>query len=423
MFVDEVTIRIQAGKGGDGMSSFRREKYVNKGGPDGGDGGNGGDVLVRADTNVDTLSELRYSQTITAEDGQAGKKSRAHGKSGNNREITVPVGTVVYEGESVVADLSAPGASAVIAKGGRGGFGNAHFTSSTRQAPRMAELGEAGEEKDVRFELKTVADVGLVGLPNAGKSTLLSVISNAKPKIADYPFTTLTPSLGVADIYESTLVVADIPGLIEGASQGRGLGDDFLRHIERTKVLLHLLDSTQEELAQAYETVCGELANFQADLTKKPQLIALTKTDAVDQETIELHKQDLQERAGIDPGDVFTISSVAHDGLDEVLQALLERVNTQEETEEAFEEGQAEAMPTITLENDPQAWWVQQEKGRFIIHGQKIGKFAERTDFSDYEALRRLRDILHKWGIDRELERRGVRSGDEIAVGGKTFEW
>ncbi len=417
MFVDAVDVRVKAGKGGDGATGFRREKYVAKGGPDGGDGGNGGDVIARAETNTHTLSRFRHEKTITAQNGETGKTNKGRGKSGEDLEVTVPVGTVVYEGNSVVADLDEPGQTAVIAKGGTGGFGNAHFTSSTRQAPRMAELGESGEEKTLRFELKTVADVGLVGLPNAGKSTLLSVISNAKPAIADYPFTTLEPNLGVADVHETSLVFADIPGLISGASHGKGLGDDFLRHIERTKTLLYLVDSVSEDVVADYRTLQGELASYTIDLTAKPHLVVLTRIDAIDADTLTAQTELLNE-AGVEP--VYPISSVAHEGIETLLNDTLELVQS---APDVREEDAETDIPTITLADDPDAWWVEEQEGQYIIHGEKIKRFAERTDFSNDEAAQRFRDILRKKGIDRELDRQQATSGDTIVVGKKSFQW
>lgn len=419
MFIDEVSVRVKAGKGGDGMVSFRQEKFVAKGGPDGGDGGNGGNVVVRADTNTDTLSRLRYSKVHAAEDGGSGKPQKARGKSGNDLEITVPVGTVIYEEETetVVADLRQADEQAVIAYGGRGGFGNAHFTSSTRQAPRMAEYGEAGGEKTLRFELKTVADVGLVGLPNSGKSTLLSVISNAKPSIADYPFTTLEPKLGVTDVAEQSLVFADIPGLIAGASSGKGLGDAFLRHIERTKVLLLMIDSLSDDVAEAYQTLQRELSSYAIDLTAKTQVVALTRIDTVDEETVTTHQDRLRE---LGVATVYPISSVAHKGLDALLKATLQAVSS---VSDVAEEDEEEDIPVISLADDPEAWWVEQAEERYVIRGEKIERFAERTDFSNREALKRFRDILHKHGIDRELEHVGAGRGDTVAVGKKTFRW
>jgi GTP-binding protein len=418
MFVDAVDVRVRAGKGGDGATSFRREKYVAKGGPDGGDGGKGGDVVVRAETNTHTLSGFRHEKTLSAENGEAGKTKRGRGKSGEDLEVNVPVGTIIYEGDSVVADLDEPGQTALIGKGGGGGFGNAHFTSSTRQAPRMAELGESGEEKTLRFELKTVADIGLVGLPNAGKSTLLSVMSNAKPAIADYAFTTLEPNLGVVDVHGTALVFADIPGLINGASDGKGLGDAFLRHIERTKTLLYLIDSLSEDVVSDYRTLRQELSSYAIDVASKPHLVALTRIDAIDEDTLAAQMELLGE-AGVE--NVYPVSSVAHKGLDALLTETLELPRSTPEDQE--EDGEPDDIPTITLGDDPDAWWVEQISGQYVVHGEKIGRFAERTDFSNQEAVQRFRDILRKKGIDRELERFGVERGDTILVGGKTFQW
>lgn len=404
------------------MSSFRREKHVAKGGPDGGDGGDGGSVVARSDHNTDTLSEFRYSQEIKAEDGEKGKKARAHGKSGTDTIISVPVGTVIYEGERQVADLNEAEQEVVIARGGRGGYGNAHFKSSRRQAPKMAELGEAGDAKEVRLELKTVADVGLVGLPNAGKSTLLSVISNAKPKIADYPFTTLTPNLGVVSVYDDSLVVADIPGLIEGASSGKGLGAEFLRHVERTKVLLHLIDGTSDDVLGDYQQIQNELANYEIDLSERPQIIALTKSDVVDDD-IQKEQWEALNNTDVDKERIFNISSVAHKGMQPLLAKLLEEVSSVREYEQKISDEAEDEIPTITLADDPSAWWVEEDGGRYVIDGEKISRFAERTDFTDDEAMRRLRDIFHKQGIDRELARQGVKRGDTVFIAGKEFIW
>jgi GTP-binding protein len=286
MFADNVEIAVQAGKGGDGRLSFRQEKFRAKGGPDGGDGGRGGSVVFEVDHNLNTLSAFRRQKLVKAEDGQIGGSDRKHGKSGEDVIVKVPEGTQVYEGEQLIADLTHNGQTAIIARGGRGGFGNAHFTSSTRQAPRAVEVGDAGEHKALRLEMKMVADVGLVGLPNAGKSTLLSVISNAKPQIADYPFTTLTPNLGVVDHRDDTFLVADIPGLIEGASEGKGLGDEFLRHIERTAVLLHLIDAGSLQPAEDFKTIKNELKSYSVDLTQKSQLAVISKSETVDEEQL-----------------------------------------------------------------------------------------------------------------------------------------
>ncbi|HUC86835.1 MAG TPA: GTPase ObgE, partial [Candidatus Saccharimonadales bacterium] len=271
MFADKIEIRVIAGRGGDGRLSFRHEKYRPRGGPDGGDGGRGGSVVLRADHNLNTLSAFRRRSRIAAPGGESGGGDRRHGRNGEDVLVAVPEGTQVFVGENLVVDLVSSGQEAVVARGGRGGFGNAHFTSSVRQAPRAIELGEPGEEKQLTLELKLVADVGLVGLPNAGKSTLLSVISNAKPEIGDYPFTTLTPNLGVVDFEGQGFLVADIPGLIEGASQGKGLGDEFLRHIERTAVLLHLIDAYSDDVVRDYTLIHNELKSYSPALLQKPQ--------------------------------------------------------------------------------------------------------------------------------------------------------
>ncbi len=417
MFVDQVQLRVTAGKGGDGLTSFRRERYVAKGGPDGGDGGIGGSIIFRAENNVNTLGAFRHHQIIKAVDGENGKRRRQHGRNGEDAIVRVPVGTVVYEGEEKLADLTEVGQTAVLASGGRGGFGNAHFTSSVRQAPRIAELGEAGEEKQLNLELKLIADVGLVGLPNAGKSTFISVVSSAKPEIADYPFTTLTPHLGVADIDGDSLLIADIPGLIEGASQGKGLGDEFLRHIERTAVILHLIDATQEDPVQAYKTIQRELQDYRVDLSQKPQLVLLTKADLLDAQKLKLHSKALKTAS---KAQILPVSAVAHIGVTEVLRAALKLVKTERAKPVPEEEL---GIPELTLADDPNAWWVEVEGKEFVVKGQKIEGFAKRTDMQNDEGVARLRNILHKFGIDRELVRSGVNLGDTVKIANKKFKW
>lgn len=415
MFVDEVTIKIQAGRGGDGLRSFRREKFISKGGPDGGDGAKGGDVIAKADHNVDTLAKYRYSRLVKAENGENGGKRRMHGKNGRDTELVVPPGTVIYEGESLLADLAVAGKTVVVASGGRGGFGNAHFTTSVRQAPDFAEIGEEGEQKVLRLELKTVADVGLIGLPNAGKSTLLSVISNARPKIANYPFTTLTPNLGTIDVYGTTLILADIPGLIAGASEGKGLGDDFLRHIERTKVLVHLVDAGAADVAADYQTIQAELKNYAIDLSGKPQLVVLSKADTITDTKILAIKVSALERIVKTP--LIVISAQNHTGLEELhshMHQMVVEARRQEHAETAKND-----MPTLTLADDPEAWRIEEAAGQLIIKGEKIEGFARRTDFKNTQALARLRQILHKYGIDRELQRRGLAPNGKVEIAGK----
>ncbi|HXH26346.1 MAG TPA: GTPase ObgE, partial [Candidatus Acidoferrum sp.] len=279
MFADKAELIIKAGSGGNGAVSFRHEKYIDKGGPDGGDGGKGGDIIFVGSSNVNTLSDFRRKQELKAGDGQAGAKQRKHGRSADDLVVAVPIGTQVWREGKMIADVLADGQQVRIARGGDGGFGNAHFTSSTRQVPKVAELGEKGESFVANLELKLLADVGLIGFPNAGKSTLLSVITNARPEIADYAFTTLTPNLGVADIDDASLLVADIPGLIEGASQGKGLGDQFLRHIERTAVLIHLIDIYEPDPVRAYQVINDELKQYSKKLMSRPQLVVLTKIE------------------------------------------------------------------------------------------------------------------------------------------------
>lgn len=414
MFIDKASVSVKAGDGGDGIVSFRHEKFIDKGGPNGGDGGDGGDIVMQASRNQNTLASFRYQKALVAESGQPGSKQNKHGKSGKNLVILVPVGTVVYdEQRQELADLSVDGQSVVIAKGGKGGFGNAHFASSKRQTPRVAEKGEPGEEFMVELELKTIADVGLVGLPNAGKSTFLASVSNAKPEIADYPFTTLTPNLGVVDIADdASLLIADIPGLIEGASEGKGLGDDFLRHVERTSVLLHLIDSYQDDITEAYKTIQHELASYEVDLSSKPQIVALTKIDGLDEEIVSDRLKELKK--AVPKGtQLFAISSSSKQNVRELLFALHAMVVKERQATEVASEA---ALPVIRLEEDPH-WVVEQVDGGWRVVGQKIERFARRTDFSDYHGEQRFRDIMRKMGIMRELQRKGIMPGERILIG------
>lgn len=421
MFVDKVEVLVRAGNGGNGAVSFRHEKYVDRGGPDGGDGGRGGDVVFMADQNLNTLLNFRYKQELDAEHGQAGSKRNKRGRSGEDLLVKVPVGTQVYFEGKLVADLTGAGQRAVVAHGGDGGFGNAHFKSSTRQAPKVAELGERGEERALTLELKLLADVGLVGLPNAGKSTFLSVVTNAHPEIADYPFTTLTPNLGVADVDDSSsLLIADIPGLIEGASEGKGLGDAFLRHVERTAVLLHLVDIYDDDVAGAFTTIQNELAAYSPELAKRPLIVALTKIEGLPEDGIEQKKTEL---AKVLPKDtpLFAISSSAHTGVTELLRALsaeVARVRAQKKAE-ALDVDEASDVPVISLgeEQKRDAWKVTHDGGRFVVTGLKIEKFAARTNFNTEPGRRRLWDIMGKMGIMHELERQGLTEGDTVSIG------
>ena len=427
MFVDTAKVSLKAGKGGDGAVSFRHEIYIPKGGPDGGDGGKGGDIIFRADKNTNTLIDFRFTPILTAEDGKSGSGQRSAGRSGKNLVVDVPVGTIVYKlnGDSsrtLLADLDRDGLEAVIARGGAGGFGNAHFKSSTRQAPVIAEVGEPGAEFEAELELKTVADVGLVGLPNAGKSTFLSVVSNAKPEIADYPFTTITPNLGVATIDGHDLLIADIPGLIAGAAEGKGLGHDFLRHVDRTAVLLHLIDVYSNDAGEAYQTIRTDLEKY-CNLKDRPEIVALTKCEGVDEDIIKMQMAAILAKNPA--AKIYPISSQAHQGLTEVLrelQAICSKDAKQTPLETGF--SAVAELPTISLNADvmQNVWQVEKiDDDHFKVTGAKIEKFARRTDFNNYASINRLRDIMKKMGIRAELTTRGAKPDSIIRIADKEF--
>ena len=414
-FVDRVEVKLQAGGGGDGIVSFRHEKFIDKGGPDGGDGGDGGDVVLVASHSQNTLAAFRYQKLLKAQSGQPGGKRKRHGKSGEDLVVKVPVGTMLLSGDTVLADLTRDDASAVVAEGGKGGYGNAHFTSSTRQAPRISEKGEKGEELEAVLELKMIADVGIIGLPNAGKSTFLARVSNARPEIADYPFTTLRPNLGVVDVDKThSLLLADIPGLIEGAHAGKGLGDEFLRHVERTSVLLHLIDVYNEDIATAYKTIIKELAAYKIDLSGRPQIVALTKIEGMDKNQLDTIYSQLKK---IVPRGVSTaaISSQSGEGINAILRTLQKQVEKSQQPKEA--KHSRLNLPVIGLRADDSAWNVQKTKDGFEVTGKKIERFAVRSRFGEPEGEARLKDIMRKMGIWRELERQGIVPGQEITVG------
>lgn len=422
MFVDKVLVHVKAGRGGNGAVSFRHEIYVDKGGPDGGDGGRGGNVIFVADPNLNTLLGFRYKQELMAEDGVPGSKRQRHGKNGADLTVKVPVGTQIFEGDELIADFTTAGQTGVIARGGDGGYGNAHFKSSTRQAPQIAEVGEQGDEKDLTLELKLLADVGLVGFPNAGKSTFLSVVSNAKPEIGDYPFTTLTPNLGVADIDDTSLLIADIPGLIEGASEGKGLGDAFLRHVERTAVLIHLIDIYEKDVAAAYTTIMAELRAHSKTLATRPQVVVLTKVEGLPQDGI---NQQITALKKVVPArtKVFAMSSQAHIGTTDVLREVKMMV-VEARKKAAAATPDADTNPIIGLSATAEAlaWQVKKVDAIFVVTGSKIEKFAARTNFSSEPGRRRLRDIMRRMGITHELERQGITAGDAIMFGKHTSQ-
>lgn len=427
MFIDIAKVAVQAGKGGDGAVSFRYEIYVDKGGPDGGDGGRGGDVIFLASEQLNTLLKFRYQPRLIASDGVNGSKRKMAGRSGEDLVVKVPVGTVVKRDGAVIADLVSPEQKVVVAKGGDGGFGNAHFKSSTRQTPRMAELGEPGESFEAELELKLLADVGLIGFPNAGKSTFLSVVSNARPEIANYEFTTLTPNLGVADVDDGSILIADIPGLIEGASEGRGLGDQFLRHVERTAVLLHMIDAYSDDPAEKYLAIRRELEKYSKDLAERPEIVALTKCEGLDDEIIAMQATALQNVTG--GAQVVAISSQTHHNIKELLRLLRQEVEDYRQREAKVVETSGDDVPVISLGDRESAddWSVERlddienEDGEvvrvFKVTGKKIEKFARRTNFDQFEAVNRLRDIMKRLGISHELMRRGAEGDSYVVIG------
>jgi len=421
MFVDKVKVVVKAGDGGNGAVSFRHEKFVDKGGPDGGDGGNGGNVVFQASRNQNTLATFRFQKRLEAQPGQPGLKTRKHGRGGKDLLVQIPVGTVVGDKEgNTLADLATDGQQVIIAQGGKGGFGNAHFVSSTRQAPRVAEKGELGGEMDLVLELKMIADVGLVGLPNAGKSTLLSVISNAKPEIANYPFTTLTPNLGVVDVSNTSVLVADIPGLIEGASEGKGLGDDFLRHVERSGVLVHLIDAYNDDVVSSYKTIQQELKAYKVDMSKRPQIVALNKTEGLDVATTKQLLKDL--KVTVPKGTkVVDISAKSKLGVKELLADALKLV-VKARAQAAKKLAEEDSLPVLKLDTTD-SWKVEKTAKGFVVTGRKIERFAMRTDFSSFHATQRLRDIMKKMGIMHELRRKGIQAGDKIIVTGHSLEY
>lgn len=434
MFCDELKIKVHAGNGGDGCISFRREKFVAKGGPNGGDGGNGGNIIIKTNINLNTLSHLAHKKLYKAPKGENGMGSNMYGKRGESLELEVPLGTIIFNSDKskILADLSKEGAEIVIAKGGRGGMGNAHFVSSIRQAPRFAENGEPGEEKEIIMELKLVADVGIIGLPSAGKSTLISVISNARPKIAEYHFTTLVPNLGVVDMSKfggdsnGSFVVADIPGLIEGASQGKGLGHLFLKHIARTQILIHVIDGYLENADINYKTINKELKDFDKELAKKTQIVVINKIDLLDDETLKAKKKEL--RKAYKKGEIFEISAATHEGLKpllfEICKKLAElkkyiRNNPPKETEEmTVLRPHLEKVPFILDK-------IKKTKTHkiFKISGTNIDRLAIMTDIRNPEGLERMYIHMEKLGIKKLINKKGAGFGDFIEINGKKIPY
>lgn len=414
-FIDQTLIIAKAGSGGDGVVAFRKEKYVDKGGPSGGDGGHGGDVILKGDSNINTLQNLRFKQVFAAKPGGGGAKQDMHGADGEDRVIRVPVGTQIYVGDEenkkMLIDITESGQQEIVARGGRGGFGNAHFKSAQRKVPRVAEKGEPGEELELSLELKLLADVGLVGMPNAGKSTFLSVVTRAKPKIASYPFTTLKPSLGIATFRDGGIVIADIPGLIEGASDGKGLGIQFLKHIERSKVILHLVDFWSENPADDYIKIRAELKKYSTLLAKKIEVIALTKVEGINKSEVELKLKEFKKEAKLGPkAKVVAISSVAGIGIEDLLKELKSKLDKKTK----LKIGKEELLEVPTIKTPlrekmgiRKPWDIKKDSNYYIISGEEIEKFAIRTDFSNPYSVERLYDILRKMRIYGRLQRMG----------------
>ena len=428
VFVDKAKIFIQSGKGGDGHISFRREKYVPNGGPDGGDGGKGGDIIFKVDEGINTLSDFHYGGKYKAENGENGNKRRCHGKNGADLYIKVPEGTVIKEANSgkVIADMSGDNKEVVILKGGKGGNGNMHYATSTMQAPKYAQPGQPAIELEVILELKVIADVGLVGFPNVGKSTFLSKVSNAKPKIANYHFTTLTPMLGVVDLDGAKgFVVADIPGLIEGASDGAGLGHEFLRHIERTRMMIHVVDAASTEgrdPLEDLEAINKELENYNADISKKVQVIAANKVDMLpegeDAEIIQKIK-DKYEPLGVK---VFATSTLTGKGIKELLYYVSRTLSEIEEKPITFEQ---EFFPEdISREADEAvSVYYDQDEAEYVVEGPKIEKMLGYTNLDSEKGFAFFQKFMAENGILDELEKLHIQEGDTVRMYGFSFEY
>ena len=430
MFADRAKIIIRSGKGGDGHVSFRRELYVPNGGPDGGDGGRGGDVIFEVDEGQNTLGEYRHKRKFKAQDGQEGGKKRCHGADGDDIVLKVPEGTVIMEAQSrkVIADMSGENRRQVVLKGGKGGNGNMHYATATMQVPKYAQPGQPAQELEVRMELKVIADVGLVGFPNVGKSTLLSRVTNAEPKIANYHFTTLSPNLGVVDLEGcSGFVIADIPGLIEGASEGVGLGHEFLRHIERTRVMIHVVDVASTEGRDPVDDINKinkELEAYNPEIAKRPQIIAANKTDAIyveegEEDPVERLKKEFEPK-GIP---VYPISAVSGKGLKELLYAVQKKLDELPKERMVFEQEffpedmlLAENLP-YTVEQDPE------DEHRFIIEGPKIEKMLGYTNLDSEKGFAFFQRFLKDTGILDELEQAGIQEGDTVKMYGFEFDY
>jgi GTP-binding protein len=421
MFVDKALIHVKSGSGGNGMVAWRREKYVPFGGPAGGDGGQGGNVYIEATSNLNTLMDFKYQSIFKAEDGEKGGIKNMHGKQGQDLVILVPCGTIIRDGDTgdAVADLKEEGERVLVAAGGRGGRGNSRFTSSKRQSPQFSEPGEPAIERDIELELKLLAEVGIIGLPNAGKSTLISVISAAKPKIANYPFTTLVPNLGVVRKPSGDgVVVADIPGLVEGASEGVGLGHEFLRHVERTRLLIHLVDASDDEnIINHFRLINQELAKYNERLSKKPQIVVLSKVDTVPDEMATFLQDELKAEIS---DNVFLISAVSQKGTDALMNHMFQ-------TLEHLPVDEA-VVPIVAdlraFDNDDSDFQIQRHGGKYFdVTGGKIDRLFGVTDMQNREAVQRLMNILRAMGIFQALAEAGAQEGHIIRMASLEFDY
>ncbi|MEI3610127.1 GTPase ObgE [Pseudogracilibacillus sp. SO10305] len=421
MFIDQVSVYVKAGDGGNGMAAFRREKYVPKGGPAGGDGGNGGDVIFEVDEGINTLIDFRYNRHFKADRGENGMSKSKHGRNTEALVVPVPPGTVVYDEDTneLLADLTEHGQRAVIVKGGRGGRGNIRFATSKNPAPTLSENGEPGEERNIRVELKVIADVGLVGFPSVGKSTLLSVVSAARPKIADYHFTTLSPNLGVVDTEDGrSFVMADLPGLIEGAHEGVGLGHQFLRHVERTRLIVHLIDMASMEGRNPYDDyvkINEELKQYDDVLMEKKQIIVANKMDMPEAEE---NLAEFREKIGADI-DVIPISSFTRKGLDVLLYKIADTLDTIPKHTAVIED-------TVVIEPKPQEkpfTVSRDDDGAFVLQGNEIEKLFKMTDFTTDEGVKRFARQIRHMGVDNELRKRGAQDGDTVRLLDFEFEF
>lgn len=437
MFIDEITIHVTAGKGGDGIIHFRREKFVPRGGPDGGDGGHGGNVILSVNPHTSALSSYRHQKNFQAENGKRGAGSNQTGRSGEDLILDVPPGTIVYDAETgeLIGDLVELGQTLMVCKGGRGGRGNTRFKSSRNKTPRLAEKGEPPEERTIRLELKLIADIGIIGVPNAGKSTLLSVVTNAKPKIGAYPFTTIQPNLGLAELdIDTRLVLADIPGLIEGAHSGLGLGHTFLRHIQRTRVLIHMLDGLAEQPIIDFAQINTELALFDPRLAEKPQIIVLNKMDLPSAQ--KLWPQVQEELSARGYKDIYSISAATNKDIRPVLYRAAELLKETPDLSseiaatsfagtknETISGAESDAMPVYRLENDPNAFEIKNTPLGWRISSPSLERAAAMTYWEHYQSVRRFQRIMEAMGIDEAMRQAGVEVGDTVLIAEHELTW